>query len=78
MNLSELVRRRRDSLGLSMKDVATNSGGLVKTATVCDVEIGKSKNVTASTILGLAKALKTKPDVILEATRISLEEGAQA
>lgn len=76
LTLSQLVKKRRGQLALSMAQVSQSSKGAVSTVTVHDIEKGRSVDLRASMILGLAKALKVKPEVILGAIQNSLKEPA--
>lgn len=72
MNLSEFVVKRRRQLGLSQRDVAAKSRGQISPVSVHDVESGRSVDIKASMILGLARGLSVKPQVIIEAIGESL------
>lgn len=76
MVLSELVRRRRVERGLSLRQVAATAK--MSLSGVHGLESGSSKDPATSTILGLAKALKLKPDIVFAAARESLEGNPNA
>lgn len=65
MKLDELVKRVRGERVMSLTQVS--KAGKISRQTVFEVEHGMNHNLTVSTIMGLAKALKLKPDMILAA-----------
>ena len=72
MNLADLSRSTRASRGLSQREVASLSGGLVSHPAIAEIETGASTNIPARTILGLCKALRLSPRTVLEAAAESL------
>jgi transcriptional regulator with XRE-family HTH domain len=70
MKLGPFIKARRGQLAVSLDHVA-NAAGLSKAA-VHDMETGSTVDPKSSTLLGLAKALKVKPEIILAATAESL------
>lgn len=72
MNLADFVKLRRGNLGMSQASLARATKGAVSSITVCDIERGRSRDLKASMIFGLAKALKVKPPLVLAAVEESL------
>lgn len=58
-SLAEAVANRRALRGMSLQDVADEAG--ISKAHVFSIEQGRSKNPSASTLLGLACALEVSP-----------------
>lgn len=71
MILSDFVKARRSTLGLSLQDVA-NSGKMSK-QTVYDVEKGGSWNLEMKTLVSLARGLRVKPQVMFEVVLKTME-----
>lgn len=72
MNLAEFVTRRRKDRGYSIRQLSHASGGLVSPTSVCDLESGRATNIPVSMVIGLSKALKVSPNVIVEAAMETL------
>lgn len=70
MNLDELVSRVRRERAMSLSQVA--AAGNISRQSVWEMEHDMSRNITVTTITGLSKALKLKPEMILAAAIASL------
>lgn len=68
--LRELIREQRNQLSLSLRDVATRSGGLLSYSTVHAIETDQRATVTDDTLDGLAKALKLPISQLREAAGV--------
>jgi transcriptional regulator with XRE-family HTH domain len=64
MSIGKKIRELRDSKGLSQVDLASAIG--VSKGAISQWETGLVKNITGKTLLKLAKALGTTPDVLLQ------------
>lgn len=62
--LPELVRTERAKLGLSLREVAARSGGLVTSSTVHAIEKGQRGSVDDRTLEGLALGLGLPAHVV--------------
>lgn len=67
MNIGEVIRNRRKSIGLTQLDVAKAVG--VTAATVSRWETGDINNMSRAKIAALASVLQTSPLVLLEMDR---------
>ena len=70
MSLADLVQRERARQGLSLRQVAERSGGLLSTSTVHAVEQGRRARLTDETLDGLAKALDLQPEQVRRAAGV--------
>lgn len=65
MKLDELVTRVRRERAMSLSQVSNS--GKISRQTIFEIEHGMNWNLTVTTICGLSKGLKLKPDMILAA-----------
>lgn len=70
MILSDLAKRLRAQHAMSMQDVA-NIAGFSKQH-VFEIEHGVATDIRVSTLLGLSRALRVKPEILLESVRLTL------
>lgn len=70
MTLSELVAAERQRQGLSLRQVADRSGGLITSSTVHAVERGDRQTFEDDTLDGLAKALDLPIDRVRKAAGV--------
>lgn len=56
-DLASLVTERRAELGISLREAADRSGGLVSKSQIAAIERGETTTVTDKTVRGLALAL---------------------
>lgn len=71
MTLAELIKRRRAERGQSLQGVADAAG--MSKAGIHSLETGATIDPSVSSLLAISRALKLKPEVMLAATRESLE-----
>ena len=64
-NLGEKIFRLRTSEGMSLRDLAAKSG--VSNPFICQLETGKQRNPSISTLFHLAKGLEISPILLAEA-----------
>jgi transcriptional regulator with XRE-family HTH domain len=57
MTLQQLVKTERARLGLSLREVADRSGGLLSSSTIHSIEQGQRTSVEDDTLDGLARGL---------------------
>jgi transcriptional regulator with XRE-family HTH domain len=67
MTLAELLANRREQLGMSTRDVADSSAGLVSKTTVAAIESGTMRVVSDRVLDGLAIALDLTPSRVYSA-----------
>lgn len=65
MILSNLVRSRRDKLGLSMRTAGEKAG--LSPTSVLNIEHGRDRDLKLSTLLGLSKALRVSRRKVFDA-----------
>lgn len=73
MKLGPFIKARRSHLGLSMDGLKGLTG--VAKPTIADLEHERTVNLQVDTLVRLAKGLKVKPALMLEAAIESLREG---
>lgn len=67
VTLRQLVAEQRTSLGMSLRDVADRSGGLLSSSTVHAIETGRRTTVSDETVDGLAKAFRVPVSLVRDA-----------
>lgn len=70
MRLGPFIKARRAQLGLALEAVARQSG--VSKPAINDLELEHTVDPKCSTVLGLAKGLRVKPEKLLAAVIESL------
>jgi transcriptional regulator with XRE-family HTH domain len=65
VTLAQLIRRKRAQLALSQQELADKSG--VSKNLISKIEVERGSNITLATLLGLAKAMRVTPQVVLYA-----------
>lgn len=65
MILSNLVKTKRDKLGLSLRAAGEKAG--LSQASVHNIEHGRDRDLKLSTLLGLSKALRVGRRTVFEA-----------
>lgn len=73
-SLADLIADRRAELGLSLRQAAEKSGGLVGYTTINDIERGGTRRVNDQTITGLATALDLSEARIRRAAGLSAQQ----
>lgn len=63
MSIGDIVRTRRTELGLSQRHVADVAG--LSRSYLCDIEQGRAKEPTFSTVRALAKVLTLNPQELI-------------
>lgn len=74
MNLAELVASRREALGLSLRQVAEKSGGVVSSSTLNEIERGLRPNVSDRILEGIADALNVSLSKVRTAAGVSARD----
>jgi transcriptional regulator with XRE-family HTH domain len=72
-SLAELVATRREELGLSLRQAAEKSGGLVGPSTLNSIERGDSRQVTDRVIAGIATGLDLPESRVRRAAGLSAQ-----
>lgn len=72
--LAELVTQERERLGLSLREVAERSGGLVCRSTVHAVERGTHQTYDERTLQGLAHGLSLPEHVVEKAAGVPVSD----
>lgn len=73
MNLAEVVRDRREQLGLTLRDAAAQSGGLVSSTTLHAIERGDAGVSSERVIQGIATALDLSESKVRRAAGLSAQ-----
>ena len=77
--LSEYVKRITDQKGLSLRELASRSGGWVTGSHLSKITKGASRNVTVETVVGLALGLGVDPQEVFSiASARSVKEATEA
>ena len=63
MTLGEHVRKRREQLGLSQRELARGSG--IPQSTISNIERGVQEDVTTAVLRPLARALRCSADLLI-------------
>lgn len=71
LSLSELVRDRREQLGLTLREAAAASGGLISSTTLHAIEQGDSQPASPRIIAGIAVALELPEAKVRRAAGLS-------